>query len=203
LKHVSYLLPAILLFSLLLAGCTDKVDPNASPSVDGRPFLGSEDATVVLVEFSDFQCPVCARSFLTLKQVEAAYGDDVKIVYKHFPLRQIHSFAQKAAEANECAADQGRFFEYHDLLFQNQNALDTDNLKEYAARLSLNEGQFSACLDGGLKAGVVSSHYREAISLGVDATPTLYVNNKKYVGYRTFEQMKAIIDSELAATAVS
>lgn len=198
------LLP-IFLFVFLLAGCPGtpgnggtEVPPGQLPSIAGEPFYGGATAKVTIIEFSDFQCPVCIRVYPEVKKVEAAYGDNIKFVFKHFPLYEIHPYAQKAAEASECAADQGKFFEYHDALFMAGGNLGTSKLKEYAALLGLDTTQFNDCLDGGLKAAQVEKERNEAISLGVEGTPTFYINNRRYVGYLTFDQMKQAIDSALA-----
>lgn len=196
----AFALFALAAFALLLAGCTDKT-PAGGPSIEGEPFTGGANATVTVVEFSDFECPVCGRFFPIMKQVEAKYGANVKIVFRQFPLRQIHPFAQKAAEASECAFDQGKFWEMHDTLFQNQNALDVASLKQYARDIGLNGEVFDACLDAGTKSGEVNDDYAAGSALGISGTPTVYVNNKQYVGYQSFERMQAIIDGELAAAA--
>ena len=206
-NHTRLSLPLALLLLLafiFFAGCLGgpnnngaEVPPGQLPSIAGEPFYGGANATVTIVEFSDFQCPFCIRAFSEMKKVEDAYGNNIKFVFKHFPLRAAHPFAQKAAEASECAADQGKFFEYHDLLYAGGN-LDTASLKQYAALLGLDTEQFDACLDGGLKAAVIEKDLQEGLSIGVDGTPTFYINNKRYVGYLTFAQMKKAIDSELA-----
>ncbi|VVC03333.1 Thioredoxin [Candidatus Burarchaeum australiense] len=133
-----------------------------------------------------------------MKQVESAYGNQIKFVYKQFPLRSIHPFAEKAAEASECAADQGKFFEYHDALFTNQGALDITSLKGYAALLGLNQTSFSDCLDGGLKVAAVEKDFQDGLALGIDGTPTFFINGQRHVGYMSFDAMKGIIDGELA-----
>src|SRR5688500_52531 len=111
------------------------------------PSIGSASAPVTLVEFSDFQCPFCQRVAPTLKQVQKTYGDKVRIVWKDFPLTQIHPEAFKAGEAAHCAGEQGKFWEYHDRLFANQQALQPDSLKKYAADAGLDAAKFNACVD--------------------------------------------------------
>ena len=108
---------------------------------------GGANAKVTIVEFSDFQCPFCLRVMPTLKRVKQTYGDKVRIVWKDFPLTQIHPQAFKAAEAGNCAREQGKFWEYHDRLFSNQQALQPDYLKKYAADAGLDTTKFNACLD--------------------------------------------------------
>lgn len=198
------MMKGLALFALLVAamvffsGCTDKVQAG-NPSITGEPFRGGENAKVLLVVFSDFQCPVCGRAYLVEKEIEAAYGDQIKLVYKQFPLREIHPQAQKAAEASECAAAQNKFWEYHDVLFQNQNALDIASLKQYAKNLGLVTTQFDVCLDKNEAVPSVAKDYQEGTNLGVQGTPTYFINGKMYVGYLSNERFKQIIDGELAA----
>ena len=179
-----------------------------SPPISYTPFgnlgdrvIGTENATVTITEFSDFQCPFCGQYTKdTEPQLISGYVDTgkVKILYKHFPLSQIHQFAQKAAEASECAGDQGKFWEYHDVLFQNQNALTRNDLKRYAANLGLNTTAFDACLDSGAMDGIVKQNYNEGVAAGVTSTPTFFVNNVKITGAQSFNSFKTAIDAELA-----
>jgi protein-disulfide isomerase len=162
----------------------------------GDPFIGGSDATVEIVEFSDFQCPFCARTVPTVKQILDEYGNQVKIVYKDFPL-SFHQNAQKAAEVAECADDQGSFWEYHDVLFANQASLDTTSLKKYAQDLGLDTGQFNECLDSGKHTQEVLEDFNEGRSLGISGTPTFFINGRKLVGAQPFSAFKAIIDQEL------
>ncbi len=166
----------------------------------GDRVLGADNTTVTIVEFSDFQCPFCGQfARETEPQLIADYIDTgkVKLLYKHFPLSQIHQFAQKAAEASECAGDQGKFWEYHDTLFQNQNALTRNDLKRYASDLGLNTTAFGACVDSGAMEGIVKQNYNEGVRKGVGSTPTFYVNNVKITGAQPFSTFKTAIDTEL------
>lgn len=156
----------------------------------------SSNKTVNITAYSDFQCPYCARGENTMKEIKKAYGDRVEIIFKHFPL-PFHSYAEKAAEASECARDQGKFQEYHDILFENQNKLDVASLKGYASKLGLDREKFDSCLDGGEKADIVKKDHDEGISKGVSGTPTFFINEKKLVGSQPFENFKSVIDSEL------
>lgn len=162
---------------------------------------GGENAKVTIVEYSDFECPFCARAHPTVKQVMDTYGDDVRIVYRHFPL-SFHPQAQKAAEASECAADQGKFWEMHDLMFENQEALASGvtQFKQWAAQLKLNTTKFNSCLDSGEKASIVQAHADEGAALGVTGTPGFFVNGISVVGAQPFSVFKQIIDQELAAS---
>ena len=187
----------LLAFSLLFLGCVDKVAPGGVPKTDGKPFKGSATAKVLIVEYSDFQCPVCGRAYPINKAIVNEYGQRIKFVYKHFPIRSIHPFAQKAAEASECANDQGKFWEMHDRMFENNEALDVSSLKQYAADIGLDTSKFNQCLDSGAKAGLVNDELGEGTALGVDATPTFWVNGKWYRGLLNYDQFKAILDAEL------
>ena len=138
---------------------------NVSPD---DPALGNAGAAVTLVEFSDFQCPFCARVAPTLKRVSEAYGDRVRIVWKDFPLTAIHPQAFKAAEAGQCAREQGKFWEYHDRLFANQQALQLESLKKYAADAGLDVPTFNACLDSAKSVDRVQEQMGIGTSLGVE-----------------------------------
>ena len=124
--------------------------PRADVGADDDPFLGPQDAPVTLVEFSDFQCPYCRRVQSVLKRLMAAYHGKLKLVFRDFPLRQIHPEAQKAAEAAQCANDQGQFWPYHDRLFATTE-LGTEHLKQYAVEMGLDAEGFNTCLDSGYR----------------------------------------------------
>jgi protein-disulfide isomerase len=162
------------------------------------PSLGSASAPVTLVEFSDFQCPFCQQVAPTLKQVQKAYGDKVRIVWKDFPLTQIHPQAFKAGEAAHCAGDQGKFWEYHDRLFGNQQALQPGDLKKHAADLGLNTAVFGACLDSSKYGERVRDGVAEGSRLGINSTPTIYINGRVLSGAQPYEAFAAIIDEELS-----
>ncbi|MEK6926224.1 MAG: DsbA family protein [Nanoarchaeota archaeon] len=147
------------------------------------PVLGKKDAGITIVEFSDFQCPFCERAasgaMTDLKNTDYFKNGDVNLIYKHFPLNSIHPFAQKAAEASECANRQGKFWEYHDKLFTNQQALDVTSLKSYAQALGLNTVDFNKCLDGGEAAAEISKETTQATNAGGRGTPYFVVINNK------------------------
>ena len=168
------------------------------PLSDGDPSVGNSNAPVTLIEFSDFQCPYCLQVAPTLKKIRANYGDKVRLVWKDFPLTQIHPQAFKAGEAGHCAADQGKFWEYHDQLFGNQRALQPDDLKTHAAAVGLNVGQFNACLDSSKHAEVVRDGVAQGTRLGVNSTPTVFVNGRRVAGAQSYEIFAAVIDEELA-----
>ena len=167
-------------------------------SVEGRPFIGPEDAPVTIVEFSDYQCPFCGRHFQqTLPQLLREYEGKVKYVLINYPIASLHPFAQKAGEAAECAFDQDKFWEYHDALFTNQQSLGVDSLKRYASELGLNATTFNTCLDSGAKTAQVLKDFQDGQSYGVTGTPTFFINGQRLVGARPFASFKSIIDAAL------
>ncbi len=147
---------------------------------------------VTIIEYSDFQCPGCGVAFLAVKDAVNQYGDKLKFTYKHFPLTGIHPYAFKAAEASECAADQGKFWEYHDKLFENQKRLDIGNLKKYAGDVGLDTSKFNNCLESGVMSSRVNSDIQEARKLDVDSTPTFFINGEKYVEVLTLARIKEL-----------
>lgn len=173
-------------------------------SADDDPFQGAPDAPVTIIEFSDFQCPFCGRFFEnTLPEIKRNYIDTgkVKFVYRDFPLENIHPSANKAAEAANCASDQGKFWEYHDLLFANQPVWAAGNatveFKKYASTLGLDEVEFSQCLDSGKYTEEILKDLQDGLDAGVNGTPTLFINGVKVVGARSYDTFKEVIDAEL------
>ena len=158
---------------------------------------GGKNAKVTLVEFSDFQCPFCSQHAPTIDRLLADYGDKIRLVYKHFPLSNIHPNAQKAGEAAECANEQGKFWEMHDKLFENQQALTNEDLKRYATTIGLNAGKFNDCLDSGKMASKVSDDYQEGLKKGVQGTPATFVDGVLVSGAQPYENFKAAIDAAL------
>lgn len=162
------------------------------------PAVGTTAAKITIVEFSDFQCPYCLRAAPTLKQLRQTYGDKVRVVWKDFPLTQIHPEAFKAAEAGHCAADQGKFWEYHDKLFASQQALQPEFLKQYAREMGMDATKFDACLDASTYSERVRDSVAAGAQVGVSSTPTLYVNGRRLEGAQPYEVLAAVIDEELA-----
>ena len=167
--------------------------------IDGAdgPARGPVQAPVTIVEFSDFQCPYCARVTPTLKQIQDRYKDKVRLVFKDFPL-DIHKDATKAAEAGQCAAEQGKFWEVHDRMFLAQQKLQADSLKAMARDAGLDANTFAACLDSGRTA----SRIRESVAYGqrhgVSATPAFFINGRFLSGAQAFDRFAEVIDDELA-----
>jgi protein-disulfide isomerase len=164
----------------------------------GHPARGPAAAPVTIVEFSDFECPFCGGLFPTLNAIQKNYGDRVRIVYRQFPLRNMHPRAEKAAEAALCAHAQGHFWEMHDSLFAHQEDLGVDALKARAAEMKLNTATFNACLDSGKEATAINADIADGAKAGVTGTPTLFINGRKVVGNQPYPAIQAIIDNELA-----
>jgi protein-disulfide isomerase len=152
---------------------------------------------VTIVEFSDFQCPFCLRVMPTLKRIQSTYGDKVRLVWKDYPLTNIHPEAFKAAEAANCAREQGKFWEYHDRLFGNQQALFVDSLKQYAAETGLDTARFNQCLDSAKYGSRVQEHVQLGSQLGVSSTPSVFINGRAVTGAQPYETFAAVIDEEL------
>jgi protein-disulfide isomerase len=173
--------------------------PRHTPTVDeADPALGHPQAAVTIVAYSDFQCPFCARVEPTLKEIHRAYRDRVRIVWKDFPLTTIHPQAFKAAEASHCAADQKRYWEYHDRLFANQARMTAADLTGYARALGLDVPAFSTCLESSRYRARVQASLDAGAELGVEATPTLLINGRTVSGAQPIEVLAGIIDEELA-----
>lgn len=164
---------------------------------DSDAYMGSKDAKVTIIEFSDFQCPYCKIAEETISKVVENYKDKIRLVYKHFPI-QGHKNAEKAAEAAECAKDQEKFWEMHDLMFENQSKLEIADLKKYALDLNLNSSEFDNCLDSGKYTGKVQNDMDAGISYGVSGTPAFFINGQFLNGAQPVEKFREIIDAELA-----
>jgi len=173
-----------------------KLEPIRVEVAATGPARGPDSAPVTIVEFSDFQCPYCGKLTPTLKAIEQKYGNKVRIVFRQFPLN-FHQFAQKAAEASLCAADQGKFWEMHDALFANQQALAVEQLKAKATELGLNADQFNSCLDSGKTTAAIQADMKDGAAAGVQGTPAMFINGRFINGAVPLEQITSVIDDEL------
>lgn len=162
----------------------------------GHPWTGGKNARVTMVEFSDFQCPFCRAAESSVKAIREKYGDQVKLVYMDFPL-SFHQHAMDAARAGRCAADQDKFWQYHDALFADQSKLDPRDLKATAARVGLNATKFNACLDKNAHDDGINKDAAEGKSLGVTGTPTFFINGREVVGAQPPPKFTEVIDDEL------
>lgn len=180
--------------------CTSS-EKNASKSghkviLKDRPQRGPSNARVTIVEFLDFECLPCAKSQSVIKHIFETYDEKIRLVFMNFPKREIHPNAQEAAEAARCAFEQGKFWEYHDILFENQGDLGISSLKRYARKVGLGD-KFDSLLESGRYKEYIEKDISEGISLGVNRVPTFFVNGAKVVGAKPFSLFKKMIDEEL------
>lgn len=170
------LLP-VLALALALTACVDKTGLSAQSS---RPPRGNPDAGVTVLEFADLQCPACrAAHTLISKPLLEKNGTKMRLVFKHFPLQQLHRFALEGAEAAECAADQKRFWEFVDMDYEKQDDLNSEALRTWAKDLGMDVPLFDRCIKSHIKRKFVLSEYDEGLAGGVSGTPTFFVNGKK------------------------
>ena len=172
--------------------------PKTEVGYDATRVRGNPNAPVTIVEFSDFQCPYCRASEQTVKNLLAKYGDKLKVAYRDFPLRSAHPYAEAAAEASRCASEQGKYWQYHDLLFSNPGKLDAVGLLEEARSLQLNEPQFQSCLNSAKFKDAVDADLKAGSRARVSATPVFFVNGIFIAGAQPASAFEKAIDSELA-----
>lgn len=163
------------------------------------PSRGPADAPVTIVEFSDFHCPFCRRVQPTLEQVLAKYPSQVRLVYKHFPLDSLHPQARRAAEASWCAQQQGKFWPYHDRLYQAGTDASAGTLDRLAAEVGLDGQSFEQCLAGGQAAAAVQAHVAEGAKYGVTGTPGFFINGRFLSGAQPLENFVRVIEEELGS----
>jgi protein-disulfide isomerase len=165
---------------------------------DGYPSLGPANAPITLVEFADFQCPYCREwEQQTYKPLLDAYPGKIRIVYRDFPLTSIHPNAMPAAEAAQCANEQGKFWDFHDKLFSSEN-LSEDVYKQYAQDLGLDVAKFTDCLTTHKYAKQIQADSDFAANLGINSTPTFFVNGLALIGAQPLNAFTSVIDKELA-----
>ena len=157
-----------------------------------RPFHGSQNASIVIQEFSDFQCPACYNAFFVLKQIASEYKDKVKLEFHHFPL-DFHPLAFDAALAAECANDKGKFFEYAEEVFLVQKTISKSKLYSIAKKLGLDKKQFKACLKSEAKSSILYKDIGLGRQKGLRGTPTIYLNGKEISNWG-YESLKSEID---------
>lgn len=175
---------------LLLAPPSSKVEV-------GNAFrLGPADAPVQLIEFADFECPYCVKAYPDLKKAKAEFGDRISFVYKDFPL-PMHAHAQKAAEAARCAGTQNKYWEYHDRLYST-TAIDLPQLKQFATDLALDRAKFDKCLESGEQAAAVQKDAAEAQKLGINGTPSFFMNGHFFTGVLKYDDLRRMVLQELS-----
>ncbi|MCA0454033.1 MAG: DsbA family protein [Chloroflexi bacterium] len=168
-------------------------------SVDDDPSWGSEDAPVTIVEFSDFQCPFCGRFHReTYDQLRKDYEGKIRFVYRDFPIVSLHPNAEISAEAADCANEQGKYWEYHDLLLNNQDKSTGSDLSAFASQLGLDMTVFNQCMNTRRYQQEVAKDVLDANSYGVTGTPTFFINGQPLVGAQPYAVFASAIDAELA-----
>ena len=163
---------------------------------------GSKDAKVVLVEYSDFQCPACDYFYSQVKQLEKDFDGKIAVVYRYFPLEQVHKNARLSARAAEAAGRQGKFWEMHDLLFENQNAwAESSNaiqaFDSYAQSLGLDMNKFNRDINSSDIDVKINNDYQSGVNSGVQGTPTFFINGKQIENPQSYDAFKSIIEAEL------
>lgn len=171
--------------------------PKVDVGVGNSPSQGGPaSAPVTVIEFTDFECPFCDRARPSVNQVLSTYKNDVHYVMRNFPL-DFHKSAKKAAVAALCANDQKKYWDYSDILWKNQRALDVTNLKKYAADLKLDTKKFDECLDADKHIAQVNQDHQEGMKAGVTGTPSFFINGQMLTGAQPFDAFKKVIDEEL------
>jgi protein-disulfide isomerase len=161
--------------------------------------LGSPDAPATLLEYGDFECPYCAMARPELESVVEADPDTIRLVYRHFPITTIHPHALTAAEAAEAAGAQGKFWEMHDMLFENQDRLEYEDLVEYAEEIGLDVKRFDREMKSRRYEGEVKKDFRQGMKDGVNGTPTIFINRIRYDGPRDQVSILAAVAAVLKA----
>lgn len=187
-------------FAIAKFGST-AMDSSASATtaiIDSDWVKGNKSASTTLIEYSDFQCPACGAYYPITKQLIGEFGDSIVFAYRHFPLSQIHKNAELAAHAAEAAGVQGKFWEMHDLLFEHQKEWSNqknsaDLFKSYAETLGLNAEQFTVDIDSDKTKNRVEADYRGGFALGVNATPTFFLNGKKLQNPQNYGEFQALV----------
>jgi len=162
------------------------------------PFLGAEQAPVTLVVYSDFKCEACHKQEVTLKQILEKYKDKVRLIWKDYPDKKITSDSFQASLAGRCAHEQGKFWEYHDLLFANSDQFNKDKFIEFAKQLNLDEGKFDNCLKVLKYQKEISDNIKEANALDITGVPFTYINNQEVLGEISIDDLSRMVEVELA-----
>jgi len=165
-------------------------------SIDDDAIKGDENAKVTIIEFSDYECPFCKKAEPTMKKILKNYEGKVRWVYRDFPM-SYHKNAQLAAEASEAAHAQGKYWEYHDLIYENTKNLKKADLIKYAEQLGLDVQQFTSDLESGKYTEEVKKDLADGEKAGVDGTPAFFINGRKVVGAQPYEEFARVIDEEL------
>lgn len=170
-----------------------------SVPLDDDPIYGPANAPITIIEFSDYECPFCRKWHTEVwPRLKETYGDQVRLVYRDFPLYGLHPNAEPAAEAANCAGEQGKYWEYNDALFNTSEGFSRATFDLLAAQLALDVDSFGTCLDEHRYRDEIIADYEYAANLGISSTPTFFINGLALVGAQPFEVFKQVIDMELA-----
>jgi protein-disulfide isomerase len=163
--------------------------PLTLPDPNRDHISGSADGLIRLLEYGDYECPFCAEVQPIIKEIQRRLGDDLLFGFRNFPLTNIHPHSEHAAEAAEAAGTQKNFWGMHDVLFENQVALDDDDLAEYAAELGLDETRLIREITSGVYAPRIREDFKSGVRGGVNGTPTLFINGERYDGARDLKHL--------------
>jgi protein-disulfide isomerase len=175
------------------------VPPRNDVAADPSRMLGRPDAPVEIVEFSDFQCPFCQQAYPTIMALVKKYEDHVSLSYRDFPLRSMHPRAQIAAHAARCAGEQGKFWEYHNSLFELPNQLGNEELELHAATVGVDTDQFRSCLESGRYDEAIEDDLQAGMQAGISGTPAFFINGILVSGSQSVSVFEQTIETELAA----
>jgi len=172
--------------------------PLTLPDPERDHIQGSTDAPIKLLEYGDYECPFCADAHAMVKEIQRQLGDGLLFAFRNFPLANIHPHAEHAAEAAEAAGEQGNFWAMHDLLFENQTALDDDDLAGYASKLNLDATRLMREVAAGVYAARIREDFKSGVRGGVNGTPTFFINGERYDGERDLRQMLSALTAQLS-----
>jgi protein-disulfide isomerase len=176
--------------------------PVLEVEADGDRRLGPDRAPITIVEFSDFQCPYCQKSVGTLKELRRLYGDRIRLIYRDYPGPN-HPYAPQAAIAARCAGEQGKFWEYHDLLFDRQSSNKGWDFASLSKELGLQQSVFEGCLNSGRFREQITKDLQDGLKLGITSTPTFFLNGRPLVGAQPLTNFQTLIDTLLAHQPLS
>lgn len=180
---------------------TNTIDTTTTPrrvvKTGNEPTRGPDSAPVKIIAFEDFECPFCQQAEPILQRVLGTYGAQVQLIYVDFPLTEVHPHSFAAAVAGECAYTQGKFWEFHDILYPNQSNLAQADLIKYAKQVELDMAQFNECINTQRAVSAVYTNITEGKRLGITGTPTFYINGIEFAGVLTYEGFQRVIDAEL------
>jgi protein-disulfide isomerase len=185
---------------------TQHKSPYSTTTLDVRPsdhIQGSKDAPVTLIEYGDYQCPYCGAAYPVVKQLQRRMGESMCFVFRNFPLTEVHPFAEGAAEAAEAAGEQGKFWEMHDALYENQNALEPEDLLGYAKHLHLDVPRFTTELTTHAHAKRIREDFLSGVRSGVNGTPTFFINGVRHDAANDFDTLLAAVRARLKGAAAS